>query len=83
MRTMTHIENDGKHIDRIIEETNCRRHGVLKGFSCFHIMPDSNPNRLLLGVCGPRIERAGFVGKIDPRSMRAKSPGPRSGPRGS
>lgn len=72
--------NDGKHIERIISVTNCRRHGVLKGFACFHVEPSNvRMETSLLGVCGPRIKRAGYNGEIDPASIQLKPTGPRPG----
>lgn len=61
------IDNDGRHIMRVITSTECRKHGATPGHACYMI-----PNDLwewYRGVCGARIKKAGFNGKITEKSL--------------
>lgn len=62
------LENSGSHIATILSSTDCRNHDSEPGSPCWDIWLVSN-NRYAPAVCGNRIRRAGFNGKIDPKSM--------------
>lgn len=77
------MQNEGKHIENIINSTVCGRHQAERGVACWSVAtrivePDFS-ERFGLAVCGKRIHKAGFNGRIDPRSLRSKSAGGRSG----
>ncbi len=70
-----YMENNGVHIVSAIERTTCAKHDVPQGVPCWSI-PKNIKDDLgyYAAICGDRIERAGYVGKIAPASMRSKSP---------
>jgi len=71
--------NNGKHISRVMDEHSCGRHRAPIGVPCYHITPGSSDSfGYLAGVCGFRIKKAGYNGKISATSMRLKTPGGRS-----
>lgn len=72
------LDNDGKHISNIIDQTHCEKHSASTGMACYVVIPDSNTgmSRDLLGVCGARVKSAGFNGKISETSFQ-RSTGPR------
>lgn len=77
------MQNDGKRIESIINSTACGKHQADRGVACWsvatRIVESDFSERYGLAVCGRRIKKAGFNGKIDPRSLRSKSAGGRSG----
>lgn len=64
------LENTGRHMDRIVMNTSCKKHGADEGMPCYAIFPDTNSVAMLSGACGARIKRAGFNGKITPTSFQ-------------
>lgn len=70
---MNKAENNGKHIRRVIETTTCGRHRAGEGQACF-VLPSVNHEVYHAGICGKRILKAGYNGKISPQSMRTKAP---------
>lgn len=77
------MENTGTHIKEVVERTRCFKHNAEMGDPCFIVIPSAERiERFLSGVCGSRISKAGFNGKISPISMQLLSPGGRGGGRG-
>lgn len=66
------IPNDGKHLDRIARTTTCEEHQAGETIPCWAI-PGGTPGNYVLAVCGPRIAKVGFNGKISPLSLRKTS----------
>jgi hypothetical protein len=71
---MMYYHNNGKHIDDIVGRTECGHHNAPKGTPCFYLYYDKASLNRGSAVCGERIRKAGFVGKISPNSLshRAK-----------
>lgn len=77
---LTPMVNDGRHIESIVANTACPKHNAVEDSPCFLIFPGAKSKTVvLLGVCGPRIKRAGYNGTINPLSLRLKTPGGRAG----
>lgn len=81
-----HIENHGRHLQRAIDTTTCVQHGVDEGVPCWTMPKQVEGAEGYYGsICGKRIRKAGFIGKISAASMRIKAPSrdedPKSGPR--
>lgn len=70
------MNNNGKHIWSVMDRSSCKRHTADQGDPCFIIF---GSEKMLSGVCGRRIKRAGFVGKVSPTSMSLKTNGGRRG----
>jgi hypothetical protein len=68
-------DNDGKHIDEIIQSVSCSIHSAEIGVPCFHIQYGVLKGGLGPGICGPRIKKAGFNGEIQPSSLSQKAKG--------
>lgn len=66
---LTPLENDGKHINNIIQNHTCGRHAKDAGVPCYTLF---NSFGKLNGVCGKRIFKAGYNGKISLTSMQLK-----------
>ena len=62
-----------RKIDRAVETTKCSKHKAVEGIACWTII-GSEDGRFHQAICGQRIRRAGFVGKIKPESMRTAAP---------
>jgi hypothetical protein len=79
------IENHGKHLHRAIDTTSCGVHKVPTGVPCWHMIKNVEGGEGFYGaICGKRIRKAGFIGKISASSMRVKAPqkdDDKSGPR--
>ena len=79
------IENHGKHLHRAIATTSCGVHKVPTGVPCWHMIKNVEGAEGFYGaICGKRIRKAGFIGKISASSMRVKAPqkdDDKSGPR--
>ena len=60
-----------KFIPSVLERVTCSRHRADVGEPCWHLFSDRHGKFIRL-VCNKRILKAGFVGKIDPRSLRRK-----------
>lgn len=73
------IENDGNHIQKIVDSTTCKKHKATSGVACWHVYISCD-QRLAPAVCGARIRRAGFNGTISESSLSQKVGG-RSGGR--
>jgi hypothetical protein len=80
---MNLIENAGKHLHGAISTTSCGKHSVEEGVPCYTLPNNSglSTNPFHYGICGVRIRKAGFVGKISPESMRRKAPYKKDGER--
>lgn len=61
--------NSGEHIDEIVDKIGCDRHRVAKGVPCFEIRYNDGRGKPGPAVCGSRIKKAGFNGKINPISI--------------
>lgn len=61
--------NSGKHIDDIVSRTSCKKHNASHGIPCFNVIYDNDKGEHGPAVCGNRIKRAGFNGKIHPNSL--------------
>lgn len=61
--------NNGKHIDDIIDRTSCDTHNATTGTACFYIRFDGGKGDNGPAICGTRIRKAGFNGKIHPNSL--------------
>jgi hypothetical protein len=73
------VHNDGKHIHFVMTTTSCKKHSAVTGDPCYIVNSGTgSPATELLGVCGVRIKRAGFNGKISETSFQTRRP---SGPR--
>lgn len=73
--------NDGRHINGIIGNTTCKKHKAEAGVACWDVYVTAS-QRFAPAVCGSRIKRAGYNGKISPSSLSQKAPGGRpTGPR--
>lgn len=68
-------DNDGKHIDDIVNETVCDRHNSERGVACWYVFWSSRHEELGPAICNDRIRSAGYNGDIQPSSLkqRAKS----------
>jgi hypothetical protein len=66
--------NDGKHIESIIGSTACGRHSAQRGVACWAIPRDPGPkgDNTLLAVCGARIRKHGYNGKISATALQLK-----------
>lgn len=60
--------NTGFHIDDIVAQTTCKKHGAEQGSPCWDLWVASSERYVPL-VCGERVARAGFNGKITPSSL--------------
>lgn len=66
--------NNGQHIASIMLSTVCETHNAPEGTACYELVPgSSSKKRALVGVCGARIKSAGYDGKINPTSLKAKA----------
>lgn len=74
-------QNDGEHIDEIIDRVDCAKHNAAKGFPCFKIYYDNGRVEHGPGICGTRVTKAGFNGKIQPSSLSQKTKDRESRPR--
>jgi hypothetical protein len=57
-------------IDTIINKDGCPEHAAGKGIACWHII--TAKGMVNFAVCGKRIRRAGYNGRIHPSSLRKK-----------
>ncbi len=72
------IDNDGKHVATILNRTNCDKHQASTGIPCWNIPIEGFG--YLAAVCGLRIKRAGYNGKVTPTSLQQNIAGGRSKP---
>lgn len=69
------IENHGKHMQRAIDTTSCVPHGASEGDPCWTMPKNYEGAEGYYGsICGKRIRKAGFIGRISAASMRLKPP---------
>lgn len=69
------IENNGKHLYRAIDNTSCGVHKAPAGVPCWAMQKQAEGTEGYYGaICGKRIRKAGFVGKISASSMRVRAP---------
>jgi hypothetical protein len=75
------LDNDGKHLEQVLNETTCKKHKASLGDPCYVITPGTKTaTNQLLGACNARILRAGFDGKISETSFQTRrSSGPSEG----
>lgn len=72
-------DNTGFHIDEVVANTMCGHHKKGHGEPCYTLVPNTaSLTYILRGVCGKRIKKAGFVGKISASSLRLSAPGGRN-----
>lgn len=65
--------NSGKHIDEIVSQTFCDKHDAEQGKPCYYLYYEKKFSNRGVGVCGERIKKAGFVGKIHHKSLRTRN----------
>jgi hypothetical protein len=70
------ISNDGKHLERVYQDTFCNKHSANKGMPCWAI-EGGKPGNFVLGVCGKRVKAAGYNGKISADSVKLRTLGRR------
>lgn len=61
--------NSGRHILDIIFRTICMKHNAPKGVPCFKIHYHNGKGKYGPAICGTRVIKAGFNGKIHPNSL--------------
>lgn len=66
------MHNNGKHIETIVAETVCARHRRDKGEGCWPIENRTDTCRQGMAVCGSRIKKYGYDGKISEQSMQTR-----------
>ena len=69
-------ENDGLHIESIVNAGPCKKHAVPEGVACYQV-PKSNTSGYYTGVCGQRIKKAGFNGFVSDLSLSIRNNNPR------
>lgn len=72
-------DNDGQHIQNILQTTPCHKHKAAEGEACWYVFITFT-KRDAPAVCGKRIKRAGFTGSISPSSLSLRTPGGRKPP---
>lgn len=68
------VHNHGQHMHRAIGSTTCGKHKADIGMPCWVLPNSKDVDKFHYGICGKRILKAGFIGKVSPQSMRAKAP---------
>lgn len=63
MTKLSAEENDGIHIERIIDIRACAKHGKGLGQACWNVL---SPRGILKAICNDRAVAAGANGKITP-----------------
>lgn len=65
--------NNGKHLEHVVNTTVCGQHKAGKHVACWSINSGSptGPDQLL-AVCGRRIRKAGYNGKISSTALQLK-----------
>ena len=66
------VHNDGQHIHGVIGSTTCGKHKADVGMPCWVLPNSKNVDIFHYGICGKRIAKAGFNGKITPASLRGR-----------
>lgn len=68
--------NDGKHITHIVATVPCGQHQAPRGSACWavetQVIDTDFSERQAYAVCGSRIRKAGYNGKISPTSVQMK-----------
>ena len=65
--------NEGRHIHNIINRTTCAKHNATEGQPCFTITYDAAIYGQGFAICGARVLRAGFNGRVNPSSLNRKA----------
>lgn len=68
------IDNQGQHLHRTIGNTTCGDHKADIGAPCWVLPSNRSFGSFYYAICGKRIKKAGFIGKISPESIRTKAP---------
>jgi len=68
---MAHTNNDGKHVESIINRKICTRHSAPLGIPCFSLF-SSVVDYLYPAICNHRAVAAGANGKITESSFQIK-----------
>lgn len=68
-------DNDGIHIEHIVNSTKCAKHGAEEGTPCWDIFIGAIQEEGM-AVCGTRIRSAGFEGRISRSSLSLGSAKP-------
>jgi hypothetical protein len=76
----SNLENDGQHINEILQTTPCGKHNATEGTACWYVFITYS-KRFAPAVCGKRIKRAGFNGSISAGSLSLRAPGGRKPPK--
>lgn len=66
---MLPINNDGKHVSKIVAQTECVTHHAPTGIPCWHVNLDTVEG-YGAAVCGIRIKKAGYNGKISDTALQ-------------
>lgn len=71
---MRNLDNNGEHILTILGTTDCKKHEASFLSPCWYILPGAENQAVpfLPAVCGARIKKAGFNGKISESSYQTK-----------
>lgn len=65
------LNNEGVHIRDAVASTKCAKHGAEEGVPCWILPKAKGYGEWHFGICGLRIRKAGFNGKISPQSIRS------------
>lgn len=71
------MNNVDGFVVRIIQTTTCSKHDAKRDVACFSLPPGDtvdSPWDRFLGVCNQRAKKAGYVGTINPNSLRRGAP---------
>ena len=68
------IENEGVHLHALIQRTGCGIHSVPEGVPCYTVPSYVYSQTDYVGVCGSRIKKGGFIGRVSAQSMRTEAP---------
>ncbi len=65
----------GRRMAEAIDGTTCEKHNAPLGIPCFHIPKhEAVGEGYYAAICGARIRKHGFIGKISPTAMRDTPP---------
>lgn len=70
-KTPTVEENDGKHLNKIVDAIPCRRHGRDIGQACWNI---PSIHGIMKAICDHRAREAGANGNITPDPKYGNAP---------
>lgn len=66
------MDNKGQHIEDLMMRSACEKHRALVGEPCWYIPVGHIFSGDLRAICGKRVRRGGFNGKISPTSLALK-----------